>query len=277
MAHVAGQGVNALAHLCHGRPAHDIARGKLHDNPCWPAELAGKAGALPHEHYVVLLPLALARTQDDKGRLRWTLFGDSDQGPARPFWRSFFIGPRQERPADEGLGFLRRLLIAAYGEPADELTDLSRAGFRILPQGGKSPFGDEGPLPSWASPLLCGEKSSLRGVRYLLTFRPFALLPAAVRRAYLGGELHLLPFPGSLLFWHIPAYLKLRDELPLATQVPLLHLVARHEAPSGLRIPQSGWLHEPRGGAEVPGHHGPVRNSFKRTHRWARVLRDQDE
>src|SRR5262249_40038111 len=85
------------------------------------------------------------------------------------------------------------------------------------------------------------------------------------------------PFPGSLLFWHIPAYLKLRDELPLATQIPLLQLVARHEAPSGLRIPQSGWLHEPRGGAEVPGHHGPVRNTFKRTHRWARVLRDQDE
>jgi hypothetical protein len=293
MEHVAGQVVTSLAHLGHGRPAHGIAHGKLHDNPCWPAELADKAGSLPHERYVVLMPLALARTQDDKGRLRWTLFGSSDQGPARPFWLSFFTAPRKERPAEEGLDFLRRLLSAAYGEPTEELADLHRAGLLILPDDGKSSaFGDEGPLPSWTAPLRCGEKSSLRGVRYLLTFRPFAQLPAAVRRAYLAGELHLLPFPGSLLFWHIPAYLKLRGELPLAVQVPLLHLVARHEAPSGLRVPQSGWLHEPltpspsppggegegvRGGAAASDRHGPVRNTFKRTHRWARVLRDQDE
>src|SRR5262245_26326143 len=49
---VASQVVTALAHLGHGRPAHGIAYGKLHDNPCWPAELAAKAGSLPHERYV---------------------------------------------------------------------------------------------------------------------------------------------------------------------------------------------------------------------------------
>ncbi|HKB39646.1 MAG TPA: hypothetical protein VKD72_24625, partial [Gemmataceae bacterium] len=275
---VARQVVTALAHLGHGQSAHGIAHGKLSDNPCWPPELAEKAGSLPHEHYVVLLPLALARTQDDKGRLRWTLFGGSDQGPARPFWRSFYTAPGQEQQANEGPDFIRRLLVASYGEPADELADLRRAGFRILPQEKSgSGFGDEGPLPSWTTPLLWAQKQSLNGVRYLLTFRPFAWLPAAVRRAYLAGELHLLPFPGSLLFWHILAYLRLRVELPRAEQVPLLNLVVRHEAPAGLRVPQSGWLHEARGGGEADGRHGPVRNHFKRTHRWARVLRDQDE
>src|SRR5262249_62131523 len=64
---------------------------------------------------------------------------------------------------------------------------------------------------------------------------------------------------------------------PWRVQVPRLPLGARHEAPFGLRVPQSGWLHEPRGGVEANGRHGPVRNTFKRTHRWARVLRDQDE
>src|SRR5262249_39534249 len=277
---VAGQVVTALAHLGHGRPAHGIARGKLSNNPCWPPELAAKAGALPHERYVVVMPLCLARTQDDKGRLRWTLFGGSDQGPARPFWRSFYTAPGKERPAEEGMDFLRRLLAAAYGEPAEGLAALHRAGFRILTDWKAPDFGDEGPAPSWTAPLQWDwtrSRQTLRGVRYLLTFRPFALLPASVRSAYLAGELHLLPFPGSLLFWHIPGYLKLRDELPLAVQVPLLHLVARHEAPFGLRVPQSGWLHEPRGGGEGNCPHGPVRNTFQRPHRWARVLRDQDE
>lgn len=278
---VASQVLTALAHLGNGQPAHGIARGKLHDNPCWPPELAKKAGSLPHERYVVLMPLALARTQDDKGRLRWTVFGGSQQGPARPFFRSFFTAPRQERPAEEGLDFFRRLLAAAYGERVEELTDLRRAGFRIFPDSKSTGYRAEGPWPNWMNDLLWGHSSSrqsLRGVRYLLTFTPFALLPASVRRAYLAGDLHLLPFPGSLLFWHVPAYLALRPRgLPLATQFPLLHLLARHEAPFGLRVPQSGWLHEVRDHDEANSRHGPIRNTFRRTHRWARVLRDQDE
>src|SRR5689334_13018476 len=61
----------------------------LEGNPAWPAELADAArrgGASP---YLIILPLALSRTQDDKGHVRWTLFGSSHDGPARAFWRSF--------------------------------------------------------------------------------------------------------------------------------------------------------------------------------------------
>jgi hypothetical protein len=64
----------------------------------------------------------------------------------------------------------------------------------------------------------------------------------------------------------------------LAVQIPLLHSIERHEAPVGIRVPQSGWLHEPRSG-QVPleGLRGPVRNTFLRTHRWGRVHRYEDE
>ena len=56
-------------------------------------------------------------------------------------------------------------------------------------------------------PSFClGDETPLRGVKYLLTFRPFRDLPAAVRRKYLAGDLNLLPFPGSLLFWGIESY-----------------------------------------------------------------------
>ena len=46
------------------------------------------------ERYVTLMPLALSRTQDALGRIRWTLFGASEHGPARAFWRSFFAAGR---------------------------------------------------------------------------------------------------------------------------------------------------------------------------------------
>ena len=97
-------------------------------------------------------------------------------------------------------------------------------------------------------------------------------------RAYLSGELHLLPFPGSLALCGVSPYLQLSAELPLAEQVPLLHSLSRHEAPWGIRIPQSGWLHEPRLDSPAPhADFGPLRNTFRRTHRWARVRRHEDE
>ena len=61
---------------------------KLEGNPYWPDDLQ-TSGAPQHERYVLLLPLALSKTQDDKGRVRWTLFGGSEQGPAKAFWKSF--------------------------------------------------------------------------------------------------------------------------------------------------------------------------------------------
>jgi hypothetical protein len=275
---VARQMVGALVHLGCGRPAHGIARNKLENNPCWAPELCEQAGALGHERYVVLLPLALSRTQDDKGRLRWTLFGGSEQGPARVFWRSFFTAPRREIAEDHAHGFIRRLLATVYNESCEKLADLRGAGFRILPQGSGISYWQEDRLPAWTSPFLLSPRQPLRAVKYLLTFRPFPRLPAAVKKAYLAGDLHLIPFPGSLLFWSAPPFLRLQQELPLAMQIPLLHLVNRHEHPRGIRVPQSGWLHEPRPGQQAIGeHHGPIRNTYKRTHRWARVLRDEDE
>ena len=161
----------------------------------------------------------------------------------------------------------------------EKLTDLRRAGFRILPVDEPLvPHWKVDRLPAWTKPYLWKKSQPLQGVKYLLTFRPFAHLPDAVQRAYLAGELHLLPFPGSLLFWGAPPYLRLRAELPFALQIPLLHTVARHEAWPGMRVPQSGWLHEPRPGGPEPGDHfGPVRNTYKRTHRWAKMHRHEDE
>jgi hypothetical protein len=283
LAHLARQLVGALVHLGHGEAAHGIAHGKLAENPYWPPELARLAGALPHERYVALMPLALSRTQDDKGRVRWTLFGGSEQGPERAFWQSFFVSPGREAPPELALDFVRRLLTQVYGEHAAALGDLRRAGFRILPSADGAnaeamalawPQSD---LPSWTEPYLWTAKQSLRGVKYLLTFRPFGRLPAPVQAAYAAGTLHLLPFPGSLVFWGAPPYAQLLKELPLSMQIPLLHSVVRLEAPFGIRVPQSGWLHEPRPGHPGPGVHGPIRNTFRRTHRWARVHRDEDE
>ena len=83
-------------------------------------------------------------------------------------------------------------------------------------------------------------------MKYLLTFRPFGRLPEAIQSAYLDGSLHLLPYPGSLVFWGARNVAKLQAGLPLALQIPLLNVITRHEAPHGLRVPQSGWMHEPK-------------------------------
>jgi hypothetical protein len=279
--HVATQLLGRLVRLYRGEANHGIARVMLEDNPYWPPQLAASAAQPARkgepERFVTIVPLALSRTQDDKGRIRWTLFGGSDVGPARAFWRGFFSAEGRERPAEEALGFLRNLLVTAFGR--------ARSGLRILPQGRlASPLPDwpEGPLPGWTRPLLWEEGQPLAGVRYLLTFRPFALLPEAIQRAYLAGRLALIPFPGCLLFWGAPLFLRLRHELPDALQIPLLWHVAHHDDPNGFRVPQSGWMHEP-----VPGGGGTpltpaldvqevlLHNTYRRTHRTARVLRDQ--
>lgn len=279
LAHVARQIVGAMTHIGHGRPVQGISEAKLEGNPYWPAELAERAGKLRHEHFVVLLPLALSRTQDDKGRVRWTLFGSSEQGPQRAFWRSFYSAPNRELSTDYALEFVRRLLRAAYGETVERLADLSRAGFRILPTDGRGSPGywGEDPLPSWTAPYLWRRGESVEHVKYLLTFRPFGQLPEAVRRAYLAGDLHLLPFPGSLLFWGARPYLEMVRALPLAMQISLLPVCDRQEDPRGLRIPQSGWLHEHHPDQPVPDpRRGVLRNSYLRTHRWQRVHRHED-
>ena len=274
--------VHVMRHLGRREPAHGIAEGevKLKGNPFWPEELHD-GGAPAHERYVLLLaPLALSRTQDDKGRVRWTLFGSSEQGPGRAFWRSFFKEPKIEQEGHGGLDFIRRLLASAYHEPAEHLADLHRLGFRIMPTepDPSFPHWREDPLPKWTKPYLWAKGDSLRGIKYLLTFNPFTRLPAPVRKAYRTGELHLLPFPGSMVFWGAPPYVKLSHDLPLAMQIPLLHSIERHRSSAGIRVPQSGWMHEPRANEPTfDESQGPLRNTFHRTHRWARIHRHEDE
>jgi hypothetical protein len=277
---IAGQVLRALEHLDREQPTQGITRAKLDGNPYWPKELAELPGAIPHERYVTLLPIVLSKAQDDKGRVRWMLYGSSEQGPDRAFWRSFYHAPGQEKRPEYAVDFIRRLLHSAYGEKLERLTDLRRAGFRILPGSGEMVCQRwrQGPLPSWTRPFLFGERESLRGVKYLLTFRPFGTLPQAVRRAYLAGDLHLLPFPGSLIFWGTPPFLKMQAEFPLAMQIPLLNVCKRYEAPRGLRILQSGWLSEPRPGTpDLEKARDKVLNTIRRTHRWERIEQFQDE
>ena len=273
--HVGRQIMSGLMRLGKGLTEHVIhGHGGLNlkDNPYWPPELALRAGTLDQERYVALLPLMLSRTQDDKGRITWTLFGNSIHGPEQSFWKSFYTAPGLEAPIHESVAFFTSLLSEAYDEKLPDEASLHSAGFRILPSDKDSA------LPQWARSFLVDDSSSFDRVKYLLTFRPFAFLPPNVRERYLTGKISLLPFPGSLVFWGMPTYNRLKKKLPLAGQIPLLRLVARNRGIGGMRVPQSGWLHDPHPNAVIPDVNGElVRDSFHRTHRWQRIHRYQDE
>jgi hypothetical protein len=171
------------------------------------------------------------------------------------------------------------LLQAVYGETVPDAAGLHQAGFRILPEGKPDfQFWSEGQLPSWANVFLLRKAEPAKGVKYLVTFRQFGRLPPSIREAYLAGRLALLPFPGSLAFWGVERARQVYLQLPLALQIPLLANVNRHEFPIGIRVPQAGVLHQPN--AEQPTYQntaGHLRNTYKRTNRWDKVLRDQDE
>jgi hypothetical protein len=281
--HIAQRVVAAVSRIGRGEPdpliAGHLGR-NLADNPYWPPELAALAGRLPSERHIVLAPLALSRTQDDKGRVRWTLFGSSEQGPERAFWLGFFTGPGREIPEREAAAFFSRLLSAAYGETDSGAAGLRERGFRILPSEPDPSFTHwtDGPLPSWADRYLIEEAGPFDDVKYLLTFRPFGRLPGAVRDMYAAGRLALIPFPGSLVFWGQPHYVKLREALPLAMQIPLLKMIPRREGPGGLRVPQTGWLHEPgRRGVKVEIHGSLLNNTYRRTSRFDGVARHDDD
>ncbi len=275
MQHIAHQVMEQLLKLGQGQPAYRIAghhRQNLLDNPYWPPELAARAGQLPDERYVILLPLAFSRTQDDKGRVRWTFFGGSEQGPELAFWKGFYTAPGQEIPANQALSFFEKLLSCAYGEHTTDPAGLLAAGFRILPTR------PEDSLPSWTLPYRVNDQVASDGIRYLLTFRPFSLLPQSVQEHYLAGSLALLPFPGSLAFWGMQPYLRLREQLPLAMQIPIQHLVERHAGLDSVRVPQSGWLLEPHPDLDLSEIQDELlKHTYTRTHRWDRVLRNEDE
>ena len=268
--------VENLAGLVTGRGVQRIGHHHLKDNPYWPDMLHGRSPV--QDRNLFLSPLALAKTQDDKGRLRWTLFGASNDGPARGFWRSFYTAPGEELADDAALQRIRTLLSAVYDLAPGTWTELGDSGFRIRPAGKfpDRPDWEEGPLPGWARQYLLDD-SDPADCRYLLTFTPFALLPHTLQSAWLSGSLQLLPSPASMVFWGSPLIRRLGGSLPFADQILLLHAIARHEG-RGIRVPQSGWLHHHKAGfAEHDAGLGAVNDRVRRTHRWQRVLRDSDD
>jgi hypothetical protein len=46
-----------------------------------------------------------------------------------------------------------------------------------------------------------GKGDSLEELKSIFTFRPIGLLLRSVRKVYLSGRIHLIPFPGRLIFW----------------------------------------------------------------------------
>jgi hypothetical protein len=278
---IASQVVAHLVKFGRGEPVRALIglnRRLIEQNPYWSPEIDARLGSLPRERYVTLLPIALAKTQDYLGHVRWTLFGNSEQGPERAFWQSFYTAPGREIPYSESLAFVSRLLLDVYREAARTEDDLLRLGFRILPSGRNErfPYWNVDPLPTWTRPFLIDDQTAADDVCYLLTFRPFSQLPEPLRRKYLGGQLILVPSPHSLIQWGMPLYHQGAEAYPFAMQYPILPLVARHEGP-GLRVSQSAWLSEPfRDGTVLEAAEDLVLNTFKRTHRWDRVRRDED-
>ncbi len=273
--HAGNQVISNIIKLGKGQKENHIQGHKgqnLMDNPFWPDELASKADTLHHEKFVTLLPLMLSRTQDDKGRVTWTLFGNSIDDPEVSFWKSFFISPEEESDTESSVSFFTGLLGKAYGEKATGKEALKKAGFRILPSGSKTRF------PSWTSEFIVNDKADFTSVRYLVSFRPFSDLPLVVKELYLSGNLNLIPFPGSLVFWGMKNYNKLSEEFPLAGQLPVLHLVSRNRGLSGLRVTQSGWFHEPHlQGIKHEMDEELINNHYHRTNRWQKIHRYQDE
>jgi hypothetical protein len=272
--HIGHQIMGNILKLGKGLPQHYISGHggeNLVNNPYWPPELASRAGSLSQERYVTLLPLMLSRTQDDKGRVIWTFFGNSIHEPEEAFWKSFFTSPGKEVSETESIAFFTGLLSEAYNEKLTNGESLYNAGFRIMTS-------DLTLLPAWTKRFIEKDDSSFMNVRYLLSFRPFSQMSETLKSKYLSGSLSLIPFPGSLVFWGMPGYLRLKKDLPVTAQIPLLNLVARNRGIGGLRVTQSGWFHESHpGNKDLNINENLIKDTYHRTHRWQRVHRYQDE
>ena len=281
LAQIATQVLRYLTKFGRGEQDYRIVgreRRMMEGNPYWSPELDARLGSFERERYVTLMPLALGKTQDYLGRVRWTLFGNSEQGPERAFWQSFYAAPDQEIPTSESLAFISNLLSSVYRETARSENDLLQLGFRILPAGKdeRFPYWNVDPLPKWTRPFLIDDAAAADNIWYLLTFRPFSELPAPLREKHLAGQLALIPSPFALIQWGMPIYRQATEVYPLAMQYPILPLVARHDG-AGIRVPQSAWLSEPRrDGKKLEIAEELVLNTYKRTHRWDRVRRDED-
>jgi hypothetical protein len=251
---IASHLVAELSKLASGR-AHEFSRTLLDGNRAWPESLATAAreARYPRHPFFVLQTLALSRTQDDKGNVRWTLFGASHEPASMVFWRSF-------ADADEER-FLRLVAWSSGDEPS------AREGLRVL--------GPADGLPAFARDRLWREHEAADRIHTLFTLEPFGALPDSLQKAFLAGALRILPTPVSHVFCEHPRYRELAKALPRARQIPLLHLFSHVQEGYTIRIPQSGWLDEHDPSQARPAGSPRVAHHITRTHRWQRAERDQ--
>jgi len=75
---------------------------------------------------------------------------------------------------------------------------LKRIGFRFLPtlSNAANPYWTDMPLPSCIQPFIWDESKSPADIRYLLTFRPFSLLPNVIKRTLSERAPYYPAFPG---------------------------------------------------------------------------------
>jgi len=172
-----------------------------------------------------------------------------------------------------------KIFFHAYDPQDQNAEDMLESGFRILPSSGKFPLKhwNDMTLPSWTARYLVSDRDGLGDAVYLLTFRPFSILPDIIKQKYFKGDLALLPFPGSLIPWGSKEYISLSETLYNAIQFPMLRLVTRNEENFGIRVPQSGWFHEPAPDKEKPEIlEELLLNTYVRTSRWDHSSRTED-
>lgn len=264
-----------IINLGKGLPEYHIGghgNQNLLNNPYWPAELADKAGKLKNERYIVFLPMMLSRTQDDKGRVRWTFFGNSTHDPEQVFWKSFFDENSDSNQEMKFISLILQILTETHHIKSIDKPGLIGDGFRILETKNLNS------IPSWVKSYQVNDTDSFENIKFILSFRPFSLLPDIVKEKYLKGEIALLPFPGSLVFWGMDNYRKLQSDLPMSTQIPLLRLVTRHTGHEGIRVPQSGWIYEPHPNVNASDvQHELLLDSYHRTHRVQKIPKNENE
>ena len=193
-----------------------------------------------------------------------------------------FHGPGREMPAEEALGLLPPPVDRGlWGSRPTGSHDLHKAGFRILPG-----LGDPSRCPT-------RKKTNCRRGRALSAGRRATAARRAIsadvppfwqpaRRRFAGrilpAGLRLLPFPGSLVFWGAPPYVGCAKNCPWPCRFRCCTCFRRHEQPHeharaaiGLDARAASRSRRSR------IRRAPLRNTYRRTHRWARIHRHEDE
>ena len=219
---------------------------------------------------MLLLPLALSITQDDKAHLRWTLFGNSEQTPAHAFWKGFFAAPDRRFPAEQAKDFFRDLLAKAYEEPRERLHEPDKAGFRIL-----ASAIDE-TLPGWTSGISPVTEAVARR-QVFADVSPFRDLPAAVRQEILGRRIALIAVSRQLVvLGHSGLWPPCgRFAAGIAGAAACISWNGTRRSGKFASRNRAG---SRRPAPPTPGGHGrlPLRDTYKRTYRHGRAHRYDD-